>query len=577
MKFLKPLLVAACSALAAACADDAARNGAGAGPNTAEFDILITGGRVIVGDGAPPVEADIGVVGDAIAAVGRLSDRSAATVIDADGMVVSPGFIDMHTHVDEGFDDPALSPVLNYLLQGVTTVRPGADGFGSYDIAGTKETWETNGMGVNAVMFAPHRVIRNAVMGEDQLRAPTDEELAAMIALVEKAMREGAWGVSAQLEYGGYEIHVTTEEMIAFSRPVADFGGFYVSHIRNEASGLLDAINETIEIGAAIGTRTSVTHLKATGRDNWGLMKDAVALINDARARGVDIVADQYPFLQGAPIDYVTALIDVPPTMEALYALRMQLVESDTAVADQQDVRAQFVAGLQAALRDPAAREALKRSTYEQRQENPSFAARWGWQDFRIKVAVDNAHYLEKNIAEIIDEENRDGFDIVADLVLSEPDALFAAASQSPEDMRRAMVQDWVMISSDGVSAPATAPGEAPVRAHPRSFASQAIVLRKYVREEGLLTLEEAVRKMTSLPAALLGMTDRGLLREGYKADIAVFDPDAVRDTATYDDARRYAEGFEYVLVNGRIAVADGAFTGTRAGKVLLKPPSGDR
>ena len=504
-----------------------------------------------------------------------MSDRSAATVIDADGLIVAPGFIDMHTHVDDAFSNPALSPVLNYLFQGVTTVRPGADGFGSYDIAGTKQAWESNGMGTNAVMFAPHRVIRNAVMGDDQLRAPTVEELAAMVALVEKAMQEGAWGVSAQLEYGGYEIYVTTEEMIAFSRPVADFGGFYVSHIRNEASGILDAINETIEIGAAIGTRTSVTHLKATGRDNWGLMKDAVALINDARARGVDIVADQYPFLQGAPIDYVTALIDIPPTMEELYALSMQLGEPDMGVADQEGAREKFVVKLQAALRDPEMRERLKQSTYEERQENPSYAARWGWQDFRIKVAVENAHYLEKNIAEIMDEENRDGFDIVADLVLSEPYALFGSASQSPEDMRHAMVQDWVMISSDGISAPATAEGEPPARAHPRSFASQAIVLRKYVREEGLLTLEDAVRKMTSLPASLLGMTDRGLLREGYKADIVIFDPEKVRDTATYDNARQYAEGVDHVLVNGRIAVADGEFTGVRAGKVLLKPRDG--
>ena len=418
MKFLKRLAAAACSILTASCSYEAAPGASSEAVAQKEFDILITGGRAIIGDGAPAVEADIGVVGDTITEIGRLSGRSAATVIDADGLIVAPGFIDMHTHVDDAFGDPALSPVLNYLFQGVTTVRPGADGFGSYDIAGTKQAWESNGMGTNAVMFAPHRVIRNTVMSDDQLRAPTAEELAAMVALVEKAMQEGAWGVSAQLEYGGYETYVTTEEMIAFSRPVADFGGFYVSHIRNEASGILDAINETIEIGAAIGTRTSVTHLKATGRDNWGLMKDAVALINDARARGVDIVADQYPFLQGAPIDYVTALIDIPPTMEELYALSMQLGEPDMGIADQEGAREKFVVKLQAALRDPEMREQLKQSTYEQRQENPSYAARWGWQDFRIKVAVENAHYLEKNIAEIMDEENRDGFDIVADLVL---------------------------------------------------------------------------------------------------------------------------------------------------------------
>ena len=186
-------------------------------------------------------------------------------------------------------------------------------------------------------------------------------------------------------------------------------------------------------------------------------------------------------------------------------------------------------------------------------------------------MAVENSEYLEKNIAEIIDEENRDGFDIVADFVLSEPDMLFAAASQSPDDMRHALVQDWVMIGSDGASTHATKEGEEPTRAHPRSFASNAIVLRRFVREEQLLTLEEAIRKMTSLPASLLQLPDRGVLKEGYKADIAIFDPATVRDNATYDNAFQYASGFHYVIVNGELAIDDGAYTGARAGKVLLK------
>ena len=551
----------------AGCADDNtdARQG---------FDILIKNGRVVDGTGNPWIYADIGIVGDTIMEIGDLDGRTAATVIDAEGLVVSPGFIDMHTHVDEGLGDPELSANLNYLLQGVTTVRPGADGYGSYKIAETKQRWESHGIGTNAAMLAGHHVIRHEVMGEDQLRPPTAEELARMQALVRQAMEEGAWGLSAQLEYAGFNIHVTTEEMIEVTRPIADFGGFYISHMRDEASEIAAAIQESIDIGQGAGVRVSVTHLKATGRNNWGLMRDAVALINEARADGIQIVADQYPFLQGAPIDFITALIDVPRDMETLYELSRGVEESDMAVADQTEARARFVAALQAALRDPAARERLRHSTYEQRLDNPSAVARWGWQDFRIKVAVANAHLLEKNIAELVEEEGRDGFDIVADLILSEPDILFAAASQSPDDMRHAMVQDWVMISSDGITAPATGPGEPPTRAHPRSFASQAIALRKFVREEKLLTLEDTVRKMTSLPAQLLDMKDRGLLLEGYKADIAVFDPEKVRDNATYDNARQYATGVAYVIVNGKVSVADGAFNGTLAGKVLLKPRS---
>ena len=552
--------------VAGAIALSACGNG-GPAPRDDGFDILIANGRVVDGTGNPWVHADIGIVGDTIVAIGDLDGRAAATTIDATGLVVSPGFIDMHTHTDDGLGDPALSANLNYLLQGVTTVRPGADGYGTYKIADTKRQWEAHGIGTNAVMLAGHHVIRHEVMGQDQLRSPTAEELARMTAMVRQAMEEGAWGLSAQLEYAGFNVHVTTDEMIAVTRPVADFGGFYVSHMRDEAAGMLAAIEESIRIGQGAGVPVSITHIKATGRDNWGLMRDAVALINDARARGIQIVADQYPFLQGAPIDYITALIDVPRDMETLFALRRALEDS----TDRAEARRRFVEGLQAALTDPDMRQRLRQSTYEQRPDDPSAVARWGWQDFRIKVAVDHAHLLEKNIAELVEEQDRDGFDIVADLVLAEPDMLFAAASQSLDDMRHAMVQPWVMISSDGHTAPVTEPGEPPVRAHPRSFASQAIVLRRFVREEGLLTLEDAVRKMTSLPAQLLGMTDRGLLVEGFKADIAVFDPDTVRDHATYDNARQYASGVHHVIVNGQIGVRSGEFNGTRAGQVLLK------
>lgn len=536
-----------------------------------EYDVLIANGSVYIGDGSPAIEADIAVKGDTILLVGDASDSESLRIIDATGLVVAPGFIDMHTHVDDAFSDPDLSPIVNYVIQGVTTVRPGADGSGSYEIAKTKAAWEANGMGANAVMFAGHRVIREKVMGEDQLRSPTQAELDEMKSLVRKAMDEGAWGLSAQLEYGGYETFVTTDEMIELSRPVADYDGFYVAHIRDEASKLVDAVNETIAIGEGAGIRTNVTHLKATGRDNWGVMRDVVQVINDARVRGVEITADQYPFLQGAPIDYITALIDIPESMDELYQLSQGVHEGDISANTGANNRTQFVEKLQAALQDPQMREQLKQSTYEQRVADPSPVARWGWQDFRIKVAVKNSEYLEKNIAEIIDEENRDGFDIVSDFVLSEPNMLFAAASQSSEDMRHALIQDWVMISSDGASTHATQEGEEPTRAHPRSFASQSIALRKFVREEQLLSLEQAIRKMTSLPASLLRLKDRGVLKEGYKADIVVFDPETIRDNATYDNALQYATGVHYVIVNGDIAVEDGAYTGVRAGKVLLK------
>ena len=536
-----------------------------------QFDILIRNGQVVDGTGNPWTYSDIGINDDEIVAMGDLSASSGRQTIDATGLVVAPGFIDMHTHVDDGFSDPELSANLNYLIQGVTTVRPGADGSGSYAISELKREWEENGMGNNAVPFAPFAVIRREVLGDDQLRSPTAAELSRMKALVRRAMEEGAWGISAQLEYGGFNLYVSTEEVVDVSSEVKDFDGFYIAHIRDEASMFVEAVVETIAISEGAGIPVVVTHIKATGRTNWGLMRDVVAEINRARARGVDITADQYPFLQGAPIDYITALIDVPADMQPLYDLSNMMEESDIATEDQSDTRQKFVSELQSALRDSGMRERLRESTYEKRPGNPSAVARWGWQDFRIKVAVENPEVLDKNIAELIDEQGRDGFDIIADLVLSEPDMLFAAASRSPDSTRLAMQQPWVMISSDGGTALATGELEEKVRAHPRSFASQAIALRKYVREEGVLTLEDAVRKMTSLPAQVLKLKDRGLLVEGFKADIAVFDPDTIQDNATYDDARQYATGVKYVIVNGKISIADGKFNGTTAGKVLLK------
>lgn len=536
------------------------------GPST-QFDILIKNGKMIAGTGNPWRYADIGIVGDTIVAIGDLAGKKGNRVIDAGGMVVTPGFIDMHTHTDEGFANKDLSANLNYLLQGVTTVRTGADGYGSYKIAATKKQWEDNGMGTNAVMLAGHSVIRREVMAEDQFRKPTVEELEKMKMLVRQAMREGAWGLSAQLEYGGYNIYVDTDEMVELAKQVVDYNGFYISHIRDEASRTLHAVKESIAIGKRAGVRVSVTHIKVTGRNNWGLMRYVVAAINTARAEGIDISADQYPFLQGAPIDYITSLIDVPRSLAPLYSLRKETLAGDMTDATRVSARERYVEALQAALQDPRQRQLLQASTYEQRLENPSAVARWGWQDFRIKVAVKNSQVRGKNIADLAEEQNRDGFDIVAELVISEPDILFAAASQSPQDMRHAMVQDWVMISSDGLTAAAAES----YRDHPRSFASQAIIFRKFVREEKLLTLEDAVRKMTSLPAQLLGMNDRGLLLENYKADIAIFDPEKFQDQATYDDARQYAAGMGYVIVNGKVAVEQGKFNGIKAGEVLLK------
>ncbi len=547
----------------------------GAQAPAVDFDLLITNGRIINGTGNPWFRADVGIRGDTIVQIGDLSDHKATRTIDAQGLVVAPGFIDMHTHVDDAFDSADANAILNYTLQGVTTVRTGSDGSGSFRVAETKARWEAGGIGANAVMMVPFNAIRREVLGADNLRPATPEEVVRMRAMVTQGMREGAWGISTGLEYDGLNIYSSTAEVIEITEPVAEFGGVYISHMRDEAGSILEAADEIIRISEGAGVPVQITHLKAAGRDNWGEMRRVVDMVNEARARGVRITADQYPYLQGSPIDFITGLIDIPGDLAELSALRRRMRRSrfaaDLSVQEREAMRRQFVAALQQALGDDAMRARLRASTYEPRRRNPSAVARWGWQDFRIKVTDEHPELLEKTLDELVDEQGRDGFDIVADLILAEPDMLFAAASQSPDDMRHAMRQDWVMISSDGGGFAPVQDGAPAVRAHPRSFASQSVALRRYVREEGLLTLADAVRKMTSLPAQFLGMKDRGLLLEGFKADVVVFDPDTISDHATYADAHRYATGVELVLVNGVIVIENGSHTGALAGKVLLK------
>ena len=535
------------------------------------FDILIKNGKIINGTGNPWYYGDIGIIDDKIVEIGNLSGKEASLVIDAKGLVVSPGFIDMHTHCDRGLGEPGSNANLNYLMQGTTTVRTGSCGSGTYKIAETKEAWERQGIGTNAVLLVGHNPVRRAAMGEEQLRSPAPEEVKNMQELVRQAMREGAWGISTGLEYGGYDKFVTTEEVIEVTKAVAEFGGVYTSHIRDEASRILDAIKETIRIGEETGVPVNVTHIKATGKYNWGLMKDAIQLIKDARARGVMVTADQYPFIQGAPIGSITSLIDVPANMEPLAELRRTMRNRQLSAGERKQARQEYVKELQKALADSTKRELLKQSTYEKRPDNPSSVARWGWQDFRFKVSEKNAHLVNRPFVDVIEEQKRDGFDVVADLILDEPGILFAAGSQSDDDMRHAMQQEFVMVSSDGGALPPVKETDKPVLGHPRQFSSQAIILRKYVREENLLTLEAAIRKMTSLPAQYIKMDDRGLLLEGYKADITIFNPDTVRDNASWDNAYQYATGVEYVIVNGKISVDKGKFNGALHGKVLLK------
>ena len=536
---------------------------------TGGFDILVKNGKIVDGTGNPWFYGDIGIRGDTIVEIGNLAGKTAAKTIDAKGLVISPGFIDMHTHCDGELGRVDNNANLNYLTQGVTTVVVGnCGGSVSLKVAETKKKWEDQGIGTNVVYLVGHGTIRRSVM-EEEPREATPEEIEKMQAILRQAMKEGAWGMSTGLEYipGRYG---NTEEVIELTKVVGEFGGIYTSHMRDECTRIIEAIEETIRIGEETGVPVNIAHFKVCGKDIWGLMKDAVKVVNDARARGINITADQYPYGNSAPIGPIMSIPNVPEDMEPLAEIRKKMRNRDLEDEEREKLREQYVDELKKALSDKSKRAQIKKLTLEGLPHRPSAIAMWGWHNYTILVAEKNAHLMGKNISDLAREQKRDAFDIVADLIMDEPDMLYSGGSMSEDDVQYAMKQDWVMVSSDGGASPIIKEEEELRRGHPRTYGSFPKILRKYVREEKLLTLENAVRKMSSLPASFLKMKDRGLLLRGYKADIIIFDPETVRDNGTYSDSQQYSTGIEYVIVNGKISIENGEYNDALNGKVLL-------
>jgi N-acyl-D-aspartate/D-glutamate deacylase len=534
-----------------------------------KFDILITNGKIADGSGEPLFEGDIGIRGGTIVEIGNLRGNAADKIIDAQGLVVSPGFIDMHTHCDSGLGRPSANVNLNYLTQGVTTVVTGnCGGSVSLNAAETKAKWEEQGIGTNAVFLVGFGTIRKEVMGVEP-REATDEEIAKMNSIARQAMVDGAWGMSTGLDYipGRYS---STEEVIAVTKAVSEFGGIYTSHMRNENALLVEAVKETIRIGEEAGVPANVAHFKLTGKKNWGLMKEAVKEINDARARGVKIFADQYPYNQSAPNGLISSFLRVPRDMEPIAEIRKKMRDRSLEDAEREKLREQYMEELKKALADKTKREQIKKLTVEGRPHAPSAVAMWGWHDNTVMISDKYPQFEGKNFIDIFEELGGDPFDTVVDFILNDPNMLFAGGAQSEEDVQHAMKQEWVMTSTDGGANPILRGDETPRRGHPRSYGSFPRVFRKYVREEKLLTLEDAVRKMTSLPASFLSIKDRGILAEGNKADLVVFDPETIRDNATYADSRQYSTGIDYVIVNGKISIENGEFNNSLNGKLLL-------
>lgn len=534
-----------------------------------KYDILVKNGKIIDGTGNPWFHGDIGIRGDTIVEIGDLSGKTAVKTIDARGMAVSPGFIDMHTHCDYGLDRPDSKANLNYLIQGTTTVVTGNCGDSvSLKVAETKKKWEGQGIGTNVVFLVGHGTIRRAVM-EEEPREAKREEIEKMQAVLRRSMKEGAWGMSTGIEYipGRYS---NTEEIIELTKVVGEFGGIYTSHMRDESTRIIEAIEETIRIGEETGVPVNIAHFKVCGKDIWGLLKDAVKVVNDARARGIYITADQYPYVQSAPVGPIISIAKVPEDMEPLAEIRKKMRGRNLLDAEREKLREQYVDELKKALSDKSKKEQIKKFTLEGLPDDPSDIAMWGWHNYTILVAEKNTHLMGKNISDLAREQKRDAFDLVVDMILDEPDMLYSGGSMSEDDLQYALRQDWVMVSSDGDASPIIKKTDKPRRGHPRDYGSQTKVLRKYVREEKILTLENAIRKMTSLPASFLQMKDRGMLSGGYKADIVIFDPETVRDNSTYADAHQYSSGVEYVILNGKISIENGEYNDALNGKVLL-------
>ena len=531
------------------------------------LDIILKNGFVVDGAGNPKFRADVGVMDGKIVKIGGLGSSKADRVIDAKGLVVSPGFIDVHTHSD--FELLANPRAESKIRQGVTTEVVGNCGMsaaplrGEYasktaksirDKYGLTLDWssfkeyfnrlEKQGVAVNIVSLVGHGNIRECVMDLEN-RPPTKEEMKEMKALVAQAMEEGAFGLSTGLVYPPGRF-ADTIELIELSKVVAKYGGIYASHIRGERETLIEATREAIEIGEKAGVPVEISHHPAK-IGAWGKSKETLKMIEDARARGVDVTCDLHTYSAGQT--WLMALL--PPWAQE--GGPKKIIET---------------------LSDPEARERIKQDMVEEKFPGPGpcgLVKRGMWNKLMLTYCEKNKDLIGKNFAEIAKIRGVDPFDAVFDILIEEETAgMIVGFYYGVEDIRRVLEHPASMIGSDGYAlAPYGILGKG--KNHPRSYGTFPMVLARYVRERKVLTLEEAVRKMTSLPAQKLGLRDRGLLREGMWADIVMFDSNRVLDKATYDEPYQYPEGIENVLVDGQVVIEESVHTGTLSGKVLRK------
>ena len=532
--------------------------------DTAPFDLVITNGHIIDGTGSPWYSGDVGITGRKITAIGNLSEQPRKRTIDAHGMVVAPGFIDMLGQSELTIlVDPRLP---SKIYQGITTEITGEGGspaplndsiiqaeqtkYAHYQITPDWRTLrqyfarlEKQGMGINLASYVGATQVRRMVLGDED-KQPTSAQLEQMKDLVRQAMRDGAVGVSTSLEYAPAP-YAKTEELIALAREASKFGGIYATHMRSESDAVLTSIDESLRIGREAHIPVEIWHIKVAGKKNWGRMPEVVQKINAARAQGIDVAADTYAY----PAWFNDFSAFIPPW--AHDGGDAKLVER---------------------LKDPAMRRRIRKDMMTPSQD-------WDneWQEIPGPEAVligvvQNPNLLPlqgKTLADVAKLWNKDPMDALFDLLIEDKAYTSVAVfAMSEPDVLLALQQLWVSINNDssGSSPEGLLGREHP---HPRAYGTFPRILRKYVREEKKLSLEDAIRKFSALPAQRMRLTDRSVLKQDMWADVVIFDPATIRDLATFENPNQLSQGMEYVLVNGVPVIDQGKMTGALPGKVL--------
>lgn len=534
------------------------------------FDIVITGARVLDGSGNPATYADVGLRGGAIAAVGRLTGAPARRTINAKGKILAPGFIDLHSHADRGLtsEDRQRRAAPNLVTQGITTVLVNPDGGGPWPLSRQRADMERLGIGPNAALMVGHGTVRGLVMKKDFRRPATADEIRQMRELVRQGMQDRAFGLSAGLEYVP-GIWSTTPELIELVREIAPFGGVYSVHQRSESTDprwyrpsadpagqptMLDAVSETIEIGEQTGATVVWSHAKAMGAHYWGSAQAAIRLIQRARSRGVDVWTDQYP--------YNSTGGDGAAVLVPAWALGDDTFSS---ARGRQRGRADYPAALRATMADAAKAAQVRRDIGHE-------ISRRGGPENVVVMEHPDKTFVGKSVDDLAKARGISPVQMALELQYEgyrdrPGGARLRGFSVWETDAEAIMAQPWTATSTDaGIALPADGPD-----VHARFYGSYPRKIRHYALDRGAITLEAAIRSSTSLPAQILRLPDRGLIRPGLAADLVVLDLDRLRDRSTFFEPHQYADGVDYVLVNGKFVVDGGKATGELAGVVLSR------